>query len=217
MSVIIYNVGNTTIKKKEYQHKKRAVILISVSKTREKSLDLSGNNVLRMKFNNRYPFEVNYDVPEQVGIDRVAFAVFSFYRKLYPAFLIDSGTFITLDFFDGKVLYPLVTMPGFKQLSSLFKMGYNLSSLAPKIGTFDFPRNPEQAMGNGVFRIPVLGMKSIIEHSKSGEFKVLVTGGNTEPIAYFLKDIALFENAVMDGGFWAFEHGLIDENGAEGI
>ncbi len=200
----IYSIGNTNISMLEINDGEDVCIIVSVNPEKEKHIRGCLKKI-HFRYNNKFPININYREPEMAGTDRVAFAMFAFFEGIHPSYLIDAGTFITVDFFDGKTLYPLATIPGFKtQLKSL-ENAFNLKNLKPSAPESAFPESPEESLYNGIFTNTLLGIKHLLE--KPAE--ILITGGDAEIIKAFLKKGIIVKNAVHIGAYMAYKNRLI--------
>ena len=201
----IYSIGNTNIKTLGIDDGNDICIIVSVNPALNSKVYKECKNVVEFRFTDRYPFNINYKNPFSAGNDRVAFATFALYEGIYPAYLIDAGTFITMDFFDGKRLYPLLTFPGFGILTDTLKSGYNLKKLLPEKFDGEFPESPEEALYNGIYRMVLCGMECFIKR----EGEILITGGDGEIIKEIIGRGVIVNNAVLYGAYYAFINGLI--------
>ncbi len=201
----VYSIGNTNIRSIEINDGNNTCIIVSVNSERESEVNKDYNRVVEFKYTERFPFKVNYKDPARLGRDRLAFATFAFYEGIFPVYLLDAGTFITLDFFDGKTLYPISITPGFGILMETLKKGYNLRSLIPEEPESPYPLSTEESLYNGIFRVLISGIESFMRE----ETELLLTGGDAEQMKKTLKRGVIVKNAVLYGAYRAFNEGLI--------
>ncbi len=201
----IYSIGNTSIRSLTIDDGDNKCVIVSVNPDKEHDVRKKCEQVIEFKYTERFPFRVNYIDPLRAGVDRIAFASFAFYEGIYPSYLIDAGTFITMDYFDGKRLYPLLTSPGMGILKDTLKKGYNLKGLSPQKLKGEFPRRPEEALYNGIYKVFSCGVECFIK--KEGE--ILLTGGDAETLKELIGRGVIVNNAVLYGAYYAFVNGLI--------
>ena len=201
----VFSVGNTTISQIEINDGENVCIVVSVNREKEKEIEKDCKKILFFRYNQRIPIRINYAQPERAGADRVAFAIFALFEGIYPAYLIDAGTFITVDFFDGNTLYPIATIPGFETQLKTLKFAFNLKNLRPCPPEGEFPESPEEALYNGIWKNTVMGIDKLL--NKRGE--VLITGGDASIVKKLLKRGVIVRNAVHTGAYMAYKNGLI--------
>lgn len=201
----VFSIGNTNVTKIEIEDKEDICIVVSVNPEMEKQTKMNCSKTIYFKFNKTMPLKINYTDPMRIGADRVAFALFALFEKIYPAYLIDAGTFITVDFFDGKTLYPMATIPGFQLQLKTLKKAFNLKSLIPKPPVTTFPKSPEEALYNGIWQNTLLGIKELLKKPH----EILITGGDATIVKSFLKRGVIILNAVHIGAFMAYKKGII--------
>ena len=201
----VFSIGNTNISQIEINDGEDVCIVVSVNPEKEKSIKEDCSRIISFRYNEKFPININYIQPERAGVDRVAFALFAFFEGIHPSYLIDAGTFITVDFFDGKTLYPLATIPGFETQLKTLRNAFNLKNLKPTAPKTAFPKSPEEALYNGIWQNTMLGIKQILKNP--GE--ILITGGDAETIKTFLKRGVIVKNAVHIGAYMAYKNRLI--------
>ncbi len=200
----VYSIGNTTVRSLSIDDGVEMCIIVSVNPQKESEVMKLCRKVVRFKYSEKFPFDINYENPLHAGADRVAFAAFAFYEGIYPAYLLDAGTFITLDYFSGRTLYPVATVPGFGLLKDALRRGYNLKGLSPREFEGEFPKAPEETLYNGIYRVTGCGLGCFIKK----DVHLLITGGDAEIIKKLLKKGICVNNAVLYGAYYAFKNGL---------
>lgn len=161
-----------------------------------KHLNVSEFDVSSLRLENQFlEMPVNYN--ETLGIDRLVQSYYLF--KLFKGkstLLIDSGTFLTLNWvsstgFDGGYI-----LPGINLLKSSYDHGENLNALDEVlIPSREIPKNTLDAMNMGAGLLIEGALKEALSLKKVEH--IVVTGGNGE----FVKDILekLFKENVIKG------------------
>ena len=201
----IYSVGNTTTTFLDISDNDDTCIIVSVNPDRENEVIKTCKKVVFFKYNENFPFKIHYREPRRAGDDRVAFAAFAFYEGIYPSYLLDAGTFITVDYFDGNNLYPMATIPGFNTQIKTLQNAFNLRGLNVKKPKEKFPKSPEESLYNGIFVITGLGINAMLK--ERGE--ILITGGDATTLHTLLKRGVIVKNAPLIGAYMSYQNGII--------
>lgn len=176
--------------------------------------DLPKVKYLKIDINSRFPFPINYESPETLGIDR-AVACAGVFTNKSNLLVIDAGSCITYDFVDQQKGYiGGAISPG---IEMRFKAMNNFTDKLPLISEFE---NKPEMIGNttssclksGVINGIKQEIEGFITHfdSISSNLNVFLTGGNANFLGAELKSgIFADQNLVLKG-----LNSLIDLNDA---
>jgi type III pantothenate kinase len=155
------------------------------------------------------PLEFRVEIPERVGLDRLAAAVAaSAIRGGRPAVVVDAGTAITVDLvsadgaFEGGVI-----LPGFRLTAEALAAGTNQLPLATFTGQDQPPpvvgNHTEGAIRSGLFWGAVGAVREVIERMSASlceQPHVFVTGGDLRHLAPLVSPHSQFvPNMVLSG------------------
>lgn len=159
---------------------------------------------IRINKDSNFPFPINYESPESLGIDRIV-ASAAVYTNQTDILVIDAGSCITYDYTKYKVGYlGGVISPG---IEMRFRSMDNFTDKLPFISKFI--TNPEvlgtttkSCLMSGVINGITHEIKGFLEHfnSKSSSLKVFLTGGDSIFLGTELKSgIFVDQNLVLKG------------------
>jgi type III pantothenate kinase len=159
---------------------------------------LSRKLLLHKKF---LEMPVNYS--ETIGDDRLVNAYFLFKQNLKSKVVIDAGTFTTIDFVDENGLHGGYILPGINELKNTYKQGENLKRFIDKSSlvkgyTKQTPQDTAVAIEQGILASFYFPIKGLIKQFNPEQ--VIVTGGNGEDVAQFLKEAAQNSNYTLQYG-----------------
>ena len=154
-------------------------------------------NVLHLSATTQNILKINYTNPLTLGDDRVANALFIFF-KFRNGLIIDAGTFITFDLVRDNVHYPLAIIPGIYLLKEIYKRGDNLKKFTPEIGRIALPRSTSEAIASGLYSILRGSFSEILSLLSGPPDKIILTGGD----AHILKDIISEAHLEEDATLW---------------
>ena len=122
-----------------------------------------------------------------VGIDRLLFA-YGVYQQnpKESSLLIDSGTYLTIDFLNKNSFEGGVILPGKKLFNTAYQQGTNLHVPKSVPGEKSYPFKSTKDNLEQAFRLILLS--TVSEISKECSFtQIFVTGGDGEEIIQFLE------------------------------
>jgi len=154
-------------------------------------------NVLHLSATTQNILKINYTNPLTLGDDRVANALFIFF-KFRNGLIIDAGTFITFDLVRDNVHYPLAIIPGIYLLKEIYKRGDNLKKFTPEIGRIALPHSTSEAIASGLYSILRGSFSEILSLLSGPPDKIILTGGD----AHILKDIISEAHLEEDATLW---------------
>ena len=140
----------------------------------------------------QFPFKNLYATPETLGIDRMVLAAGA--ALMYPgldALIIDAGTCVTYDFLDGRGRYRGGAIsPGLQmRYRSLHDYTARLPLASPEIPESFIGDSTFQSIHSGVVNGLVAEIEAFAGHvSTSGNFIIILTGGDSEFLAGRLKN-----------------------------
>jgi type III pantothenate kinase len=140
---------------------------------------------------------------ETIGDDRLVNAYFLFKQNLKTKVIIDAGTFTTIDFVDENGLHGGYILPGLNSIKSTYKQGENLKRFVDttklvKDYSKQTPQDTQASIEQGVLASFYFPIKGLVK--QFGPEQVVVTGGDGELIAQFLKDFAKSSNFTLQYG-----------------
>ncbi|HDL60094.1 MAG TPA: type III pantothenate kinase [candidate division WOR-3 bacterium] len=154
-------------------------------------------NVLHLSAAAQNILTINYTNPLTLGDDRVANALFLFF-KFRNGLIIDAGTFITFDLVRKTTHYPLAIIPGIHLLKEIYKRGDNLKKLTPEIGKIPLPHSTGEAIASGLYSLLRGSFREILSLLSEAPDKIILTGGD----AHILKDIISEAQVEEDATLW---------------
>jgi type III pantothenate kinase len=143
--------------------------------------------VHHLTFRSAYPFSIDYDTPETLGVDRLAAAAGAYMH--YPGadlLVIDAGSALTIDLVSGGAYRGGSISPG---LSMRFRALHEYTGRLPlvnKRSNFTFPaRTTEDAIAAGVVTGLVYEINEYIRTFEERHKKLVtvITGGDSELIS----------------------------------
>ncbi len=190
------------IDKKDFE-KIKTIISCSVLDNLKIS-DLPQGNHIKINKDSIFPFPINYESPDTLGIDRIV-ACAGVYSNDSDILVIDAGSCITYDYvkynkgYRGGAISPGIEMR-FRSMS-------NFTDKLPFISKFT--KSPEvlgtttkSCLMSGSINGIIYEIKGFIEHfnSKSSSLKVFLTGGDSIFLGTELKSaIFVDQNLVLKG------------------
>ncbi|MCU0377740.1 MAG: type III pantothenate kinase [Bacteroidales bacterium] len=157
-----------------------------------------------LTWQSRYPFMVDYETPETLGVDRLAAAAGAMLHQPGTSLLvIDAGSALTIDLMtDGKYQGGSIS-PG---LSMRFRALHEYTGrlpLAEPGSTFSFPgRSTKDAMTGGVIMGLVFEINEYIRtfEERHKTLTVVITGGDGELVSSFTdRKMIFYPDLVTDG------------------
>lgn len=222
VKVLCFDIGNTRIRYGLFEKEKLmgkgegtpdSVLLEEVdyiaytsvsSKNYEKvsTIFRQKKNILHLSATTQNILTINYSNPLTLGDDRVANALFMYY-KYKNGLIIDAGTFITFDLVRVNIHYPLAIIPGIYLLKETYKRGDNLKKFSPKIGKVSFPRSTQEAIGTGLYSLLRGSFSEILASLDEKPPKIIITGGDAHILKEIIPEAVIEENATLWGiYFW---------------
>lgn len=141
-----------------------------------------------------------------LGMDRKSAILYCFFKKIYPAVIIDAGTAITVDFFNKDVFEGGIIMGGINlELSALHEKTKRLPLLKPDIKKVTFPpTTTNDAILKGVIAIKGYGIQALIENEvkknkifKNDKFDIVLTGGDAKFLKRYINPSQVLDNIVI--------------------
>jgi type III pantothenate kinase len=160
--------------------------------------------VHRLTWQSRYPFGIDYETPETLGVDRLAAAAGAWFHHPHSDLLvIDAGSALTVDYITGGKYRGGSISPG---MSMRFRALHEYTGRLPLLSSgknFSLPgRSTKDAITGGV----VMGMVyEINEYIRTFEERhknpvTLITGGDSEMIFPLSeRKMLLYPDLVTDG------------------
>lgn len=151
---------------------------------------------------------------ETLGIDRLVCAYFAYQQDNKAKFIIDTGSFTTVDQVDIKGFNGGYILPGLKLLSESYSQGEQLNSpdmtppheLEQLLGTF--PQNTKVAIHHGAFLSFLAPIREVLRtHSLK---TILITGGNGEILLKYLKNWEFCQDASIQFDPYLVHKGLFE-------
>jgi type III pantothenate kinase len=183
------------------------VILSSVSHDPSALINFLSDKVApvhRLTWRSRYPFRINYETPQTLGVDRLAAAAGAFLH--YPGsdlLVIDAGSALTLDIIADGAFQGGSISPG---MSMRFRALHEFTGRLPLVyasNDFSFPgRSTGDAITGGVVMGLVFEINEYIRTFEKRHKKIttVITGGDSEIIASFTdRKMFLHPDLVTDG------------------
>jgi len=172
---------------------------------------ISGKDPFLFNHNTPIDLENRYEIPEQVGMDRLANAAGAKYLWGAPIIIVDFGTAITLDFLDREGAYAGgVILPGLEMSANALFRG---TSRLPRISLVRPPRvlgtTTDASMQSGLFFGTLGAVESLIERlwEEAGyKTRVVATGGGASEIARGISRLDAFEPFLTLKGLNAIWH-----------
>ncbi len=183
------------------------IIVSSVSYDPSALLDyLSGKAEVthRLTWESHFPFRIDYETPETLGVDRLAAIAGAIVHHPGQACLvIDAGSALTLDLLAGGVFSGGSISPG---LSMRFRALNEFTGRLPLLNVskdFSFPgKSTKDAISGGVVMGLVFEINEYIRTFEERYKKLItvITGGDSEIIASFTRrKMLLYPDLVTDG------------------
>jgi type III pantothenate kinase len=156
---------------------------------------------LRLDARTPLPFQNTYETPETLGKDRLAAVAGA--QRLFPGegcLVVDAGTCITLDFLTAEGLYLGGNIsPGIRmRLKAMHEFTHSLPEVKPEKPDSMLGKSTGSALLNGGFLGTAMEVNGFIQalSERYGQFKVLLTGGDAEYLAGYLKS-KIFVNPYL--------------------
>lgn len=150
-------------------------------------LSEKSDRVHHLTYRSEYPFTLDYDTPETLGVDRLAAAAGAYvHHPGADLLVIDAGSALTLDLVTGGAYRGGSISPG---LSMRFRALHEYTGRLPlvnKRSNFTFPaRTTEDAIAGGVVTGLVYEINEYIRTFKERHEKLItvITGGDSELIS----------------------------------
>ena len=124
---------------------------------------------------------VNYAM--SLGDDRLATAYYAYKKELKKIMIIDSGTFLTVDFVDQNGFLGGYIFPGIKKILNTYSDGAQLPhelDESKRIELETIPQNTESAILAATNKMISSSLNNIIENEKPN--KIIVSGGDAKKI-----------------------------------
>jgi len=158
------------------------------------------------------PFELNYDTPETLGLDRIALAAAAYYK--YPAqdcLIIDAGTALTYDFIDrAGVYHGGAISPGLEmRYKALHHFTNRLPLVTPVKKAELIGKSTAGSIQSGVQNGILQEVKATIEayRDRYPQLITLITGGDASAFDSLLKNsIFAAPDFVLLGLNYILEH-----------
>jgi type III pantothenate kinase len=160
--------------------------------------------VHRLTWQSHYPFSIDYETPDTMGVDRLAAAAGAFlHHPGADMLVIDAGSALTLDIITGGAFRGGSISPG---LSMRFRALNEFTGRLPLMSVsknFSFPgRSTKDAITGGVVMGLVFEINEYIRTFEKRHEKLVtvITGGDSEIIASFTdRKMFLHPDLVTDG------------------
>lgn len=158
-----------------------------------------------------YPFFKSDYKLNELGEDRIAALLYTFFNQIPKAVIIDAGTALTIDFYkhSGNFLGGYILSGLYTELLAL----HEKTSALPLINEIKaesvdehLPKNTREAMIKGVLGVKVMGIEALIVHKLQGiqesidDWQIFLTGGDALLIKEYMSlQGKVVENMVLDG------------------
>jgi len=188
---------------KDYLEQLDLIISCSVFKD-IKTINLPNVRHIEINIDSIFPFKINYNSPQTLGIDRVVACAGTF-TGINDILIIDAGSCITYDFLDLKKGYiGGAISPGIKMR---FKAMNNFTEKLPLISKFEnrpsiLGKSTTDCMKSGAINGIIYEIQGFIKHFKtvSPNLDIYLTGGDTIFLGDELKSgIFVDQNLVLKG------------------
>jgi type III pantothenate kinase len=162
------------------------------------------SRVHRLTWQSHFPFGIDYETPETLGVDRLAAAAGAWsHHPQSDLLVVDAGSALTIDVITGGIYRGGSISPG---LSMRFRALHEYTGQLPLITagrSFSFPgRSTKDAIAGGV----IMGMVyEINEYIRTFEERhknpvTLITGGDSEMLVSLMeRKLLLYPDLVTDG------------------
>jgi type III pantothenate kinase len=167
---------------------------------------LSGRTgrIHRLTWQSCFPFRIDYETPDTLGVDRLAAATGAFLHHPHAVMLvIDAGSALTIDLVAGDTFMGGSISPGMMMRFHALNEFTGRLPLITSVDSFSFPgRSTRDAVTAGVVMGLVFEINEYIRtlEERYNKIVTLITGGDSEIISSFCdREMLLSPDLVADG------------------
>ena len=135
-----------------------------------------------------YPIKINYEVPQEVGTDRIVNAVAVVKMNKYPTLIVDFGTAITFDFvnqngeYEGGAIFPGIK----SSIEALFSKTAKLPQVSLKKLDTVIGKNTVESIQTGIYNGYISMVEGMIKRFNdicNCRLNIILTGGDAHIIS----------------------------------
>jgi type III pantothenate kinase len=157
-----------------------------------------------LSYKSRFPFSIEYKTPQTLGTDRLAAVAGAF--KLFPGsgfLIIDAGSALTFDYFDGSKYLGGNISPG---IDMRFKALNKFTGKLPRVFLADEFSSPGNSTSDAIIAGVVTGVIYEINEyirtfeQKNKNLKIILTGGDGNYIKERIPDKCIYSPDIVAEG-----------------